>query len=123
MLTICGSPRWKSNIILVHILTILLHSKCCGAELPLWAGLIRATRLIRESCIFAACKSPTFNRSFALQRFECSIEVELRNRIMFDFYPGLPHNCTNLPIMLSLYLGVYFRLSYHINHLMYTHTR
>ena len=29
--------------------------------------------------------------SFALQRFKCSNAVELRNGIMFDFYPGLPH--------------------------------
>ena len=29
--------------------------------------------------------------SFALQRFECGNVVELRNRILFDFYPELPH--------------------------------
>ena len=35
--------------------------------------------------------SPTFNGSFALQRFERDNAINIRNRIMFDFYPGLPH--------------------------------
>ena len=35
--------------------------------------------------------SPALNRSFALQRFERSNVVEIRNGIMFDFYPGLAH--------------------------------
>ena len=36
---------------------------------------------------------PTLSRSTALQHFERSNAVEIRNRIMFDFYPGLPHIC------------------------------
>ena len=35
--------------------------------------------------------SPAFNGSTALQCFECGNGVEIRNGIMFDFYPGLPH--------------------------------
>ena len=35
--------------------------------------------------------SPTRNGSSALQRFEHGNAFEIRNRIMFDFYPGLPH--------------------------------
>ena len=35
--------------------------------------------------------SPACNGSTALQRFECSNAIEIRNGIMFDFYPGLPH--------------------------------
>ena len=35
--------------------------------------------------------SPGLNGSIALQRFERGNAVEIRNRIMFDFYPGLPH--------------------------------
>ena len=34
--------------------------------------------------------SPALNRSSALQHFERSSAVEIRNRIMFNFYPGLP---------------------------------
>ena len=26
-----------------------------------------------------------------LERFECSSAIEIRNGIMFNFYPGLPH--------------------------------
>ena len=35
--------------------------------------------------------SPVLNGSSALQWFECSNAIEIHNRIMFDFYPGLPH--------------------------------
>ena len=35
--------------------------------------------------------SPILNRSSALQHFECSNAVEIRNGRMFDFYLGLPH--------------------------------
>jgi len=34
---------------------------------------------------------PALNGSSALQRFERSNASEIRNGIMFDFYPGLPH--------------------------------
>ena len=37
--------------------------------------------------------SPAFNGSSVLQHFECSNAVALCNRIMFDFYLGLPHVC------------------------------
>ena len=37
--------------------------------------------------------SPTRNESTVLQRFECSSVIEMRNEIMFNFYPGLPHLC------------------------------
>ena len=35
--------------------------------------------------------SPALNGSSTLERFERSDASEIRNRIMFDFYPGLPH--------------------------------
>ena len=35
--------------------------------------------------------SPTLNESFALQSFERGNVLEIRNGIMFYFYPGLPH--------------------------------
>ena len=35
--------------------------------------------------------SPILSGSSALQRFEFGNTVEIRNRIMFDFYLGLPH--------------------------------
>ena len=48
-------------------------------------------RLIRYSCTNAPHISPTLNRSSALQHFERSNVVEIRNGMMFDFYTGLPH--------------------------------
>ena len=38
--------------------------------------------------VYEPCPS---HGSFALQRFKRGNTVELRNGIMFDFYPGLPH--------------------------------
>ena len=35
--------------------------------------------------------SPSLNGRFALERFERGNAIEIRNGIMFDFYPGLPH--------------------------------
>ena len=35
--------------------------------------------------------SPTLNGSSEIQRFECADAIEIRDRIMFVFYPGLPH--------------------------------
>ena len=57
----------------------ILRSKRSSAELTLRAGLIRARM------------SPAFNGNSALERFERSYAIEIRNRILFDFYPGLPH--------------------------------
>ena len=42
--------------------------------------------------------SPALNGSSALERFERSNAIELRNGIMFDFYPGLPHVYFNFVI-------------------------
>ena len=35
--------------------------------------------------------SSALNRRSALEWFECGNAIEIRNGIMFDFYPGLPH--------------------------------
>jgi len=39
--------------------------------------------------------SPALNGSSMLEHFERSNASEIRNGIMFDFYPGLPHMCTD----------------------------
>ena len=48
--------------------------------------------------------SPTLNASTMLKHFECGNAVEMRNGIMFDFYPGLPHIhlLNNLIIMILI---------------------
>ena len=35
--------------------------------------------------------SPTHNESTVVQCFEGDNAIEMRNKIVFDFYPGLPH--------------------------------
>ena len=42
---ICDRPGWKSNIIPLRILTVLLRSKRCSAVVPLRTGLIRTAKL------------------------------------------------------------------------------
>ena len=41
--------------------------------------------------VYIVSMSPTHNRSSVLQPFECGNAVEMLNRIIFDFYPALPH--------------------------------
>jgi len=41
--------------------------------------------------VYTAGMSPALSRSSELERFECSNAIKIRNKIMFDFYPGLPH--------------------------------
>ena len=47
--------------------------------------------------------SPALNGSSTLQRFEHGNAVEKCNRIMFDFYPGLPHMQNNGATEVGLY--------------------
>ena len=46
---------------------------------------------MQASRSFTLHMSPALNESTALQLFECGNAVEIRDGIMFDFYPGLPH--------------------------------
>ena len=46
---------------------------------------------IRYSCIYIVCMNPTLSGSTALQRVKLGNALEIRNRIIFDFYSGLPH--------------------------------
>ena len=48
-------------------------------------------KLMNTYHIYTARLSPTFSRSSALEHFERSNASEIRNKIMFDFYLGLPH--------------------------------
>ena len=40
--------------------------------------------------VYAACMSSALNQSSALQHFEHGNAIEIHNRIMFNFYPGMP---------------------------------
>ena len=86
----CGSPEWKSNIILLHNLTSLPYLKHCNARLLLRAGLIRAAKMheyLMSLCSTCTCMSPALDGSFALQHFEHSITVEMCNGSV-QFLPG-----------------------------------
>ena len=48
-------------------------------------------KLINTCHVYTVRMSPALNGSSVLQRFECSNASEIRNGIMFDFYPELPH--------------------------------
>ena len=39
----------------------------------------------------SACMSPALNGSSAIRRYEYSDTIEIRDRITFDFYTGMPH--------------------------------
>ena len=41
-----------------------------------------------DTYVHVACMRPVLNRSSVLQCFERGNAVEIRNGIMFDFYPG-----------------------------------
>ena len=56
--------------------------------------------------VYTARMSPALNGSSALQRFECSNAIEIRNRIMFDFYLGLPHVCLYLCMYVCTMLNI-----------------
>ena len=49
------------------------------------------SRFIRYSCIYEACMNSTLNGNLAEWRFQHSNGTEIRDRINFDFYTGLPH--------------------------------
>ena len=56
-------------------------------------ALYRSYALHRYSCIYETCMSPTLNGSSAIQHLKHSNVIELRDRIIFDFYTGLPQMC------------------------------
>ena len=58
--------------------------------------------------------SPALNRSSALEHFEHSNASEIRNGIMFDFYPGLPHMHTYVHTYIHTYMHTYTHTYIHI---------
>ena len=52
-------------------------------------------KLMNTYHVYTVCMSPTLNGSSALEFFKRSNAIEIRNGIMLDFYPGLPHMCVS----------------------------
>ena len=48
-------------------------------------------KLMNTYHVHTALMSPALNGSSALEHFEHGNAIEIRNGIMFDFYPGLLH--------------------------------
>ena len=48
-------------------------------------------RCVNVVSIHKFTQSPSLNGSSVLEHFKRSNAIEIRNEIMFDFYPGLPH--------------------------------
>ena len=46
---------------------------------------------INYRCIYIVCLSPAPNGSSEMSRFQRGDVIEIRNRITFVFYSGLPH--------------------------------
>ena len=59
--------------------------------------------------ICAAHLSPALNESSEISHFQCSDAIEICNRIMFVFYPGLPHVDGSFPD--HLYLPLFSALT------------
>ena len=59
--------------------------------------------------------NPALNGSSVQQRFERSNAIEIRNGIMFDFYPGLPHIIFALDTQVLIKISnVYINLKGHM---------
>ena len=54
-------------------------------------GSYALSKLMNTWYVYSARMSPTPNGSSVLQRFERGCALEIRNKIMSDFYLGLPH--------------------------------
>ena len=79
---------WQSRVEIEHYsIAYLSRSKCCSAELPLRAGLIRAAWMYGYLISLVANTSLTLNGSLRYS----TLSAEKCNKIMFDFYLGLPH--------------------------------
>ena len=68
--------------------------------------------------------SPALNGSSTPERFKCSNVSEIRNGIMFDFYPGLPHmynRCMDMTfcklLMGGYLLGTMYEMRSHSYHM------
>ena len=70
---------------------MLSRSKCCSTTSIKGRAHTHGVDFDSWTVVRLADMSPTLNRSSALQHFERGNAAEIRNRIMLDFYPGLPH--------------------------------
>ena len=83
---------WLSQVEIEHYSVVYFARITAFEALQLRTFMqCRAHTCCWYSWIYAADMSPALKRSSVLQHFECGNVIEIRNEIMFDFYPGLPH--------------------------------
>ena len=85
---------WQSRVENEHYSVSYLN--CDIFELPLINSIKRNSNVLCKRSnyrrIYIARLSPALNRSSEIFRFQRGDAIEIRNRIMFVFYPGLPHS-------------------------------
>ena len=105
---------WQSRIEIKYYSVVYFERVTKFDALCLGWGSYVLRERIRYSCIYIACTSPTLSESSALQHVKLSDALEIRNRIIFDFYSGLPHVCY------KHYTCCLFKGVYHVHIYMYT---
>ena len=83
---------WQSRVEIEHY-SVAYFNRITAFEVrtSVKGGAHALGKLINTCHVYTARMSPALNGSSALQRFERSNAIEIRNGIMFDLYPGLPH--------------------------------
>ena len=72
--------------------------------------------------VYTVCMSPALNRSSALECYKRSNAIKICNRIMFDFYPGLPYMKSTCTCVMYMYMYILYIVSYMSPHVtLYTH--
>ena len=56
--------------------------------------------------VYTARMSLTLNGSSALECYKCGNAIEICNRIMFDFYPGLPYMKSTCTCVMYMYMYI-----------------
>ena len=75
-------------------------------------------RHIRYSCVYTSCMSPALSGSSVLQLVKLCDALKIRNRIIIDLYPRLPHILQQI----QLFCG-YYHMAWRQSPFGYGHSR
>ena len=98
MLLYKGIHMWQSRVEIKRLFRcIFWQHRCVWSAVSLnlygWGSYVLC-RCMNIWWVYVARMSPTPNRSSVIQYFELSYAIEIRDRIIFNFYTGLPHMST-----------------------------
>ena len=89
---------WQSRVEIKHY-SVAYLDHCVRSALAqnfhYRQGSYALGKLMNTYHIYTVHMSLALNGSSALEHFECSNVIEIRNGKMFNFYPGLPHMVFN----------------------------